>query len=230
MGEPYRFLGRERFALSLRSGGTLDVPRSAAAMPACLFGLTAAYVALSGTAWSDLVGDDPFPAVGVGVGVVAGALAIPLVRRLPAKPHAHGRVFGETLAWEAVVYGVAEALLLATLPVLAVWHAAVGLGWTGTRSADLATGAAAVLASLVVILVHHLGYAEFRSPRARPKLVGALVTYGVQAIAFLVTGNAIAPIVAHVVLHTEMLLRGIGLPPVPRDAPDGIGSAALGAR
>jgi hypothetical protein len=41
----------------------------------------------------------------------------------------------------------------------------------------------------------------------------------VQAVAFLASGNALAPIVAHVGLHGELLIRGEELPPrVPREA------------
>jgi hypothetical protein len=44
-------------------------------------------------------------------------------------------------------------------------------------------------------------------------LAGALVGCGVQGLAFLLTGNVLAPIVAHVLLHAQMILRGIELPP-----------------
>jgi hypothetical protein len=64
--------------------------------------------------------------------------------------------------------------------------------------------------------VHHLGYAEFRSRRARSKLVGALVVCGIQAVAFLVTESVLAPVVAHVVLHAQALLRDVELPPASR--------------
>ena len=47
---------------------------------------------------------------------------------------------------------------------------------------------------------------------------GALVGCGVQAFAFLVTGSVLAPIVAHVVLHWQLALRGNELPPVSVDA------------
>jgi hypothetical protein len=40
-----------------------------------------------------------------------------------------------------------------------------------------------VLASVVVVIVHHLGYREFRGRAARTKLVGAVVACGAQALA-----------------------------------------------
>jgi hypothetical protein len=40
-----------------------------------------------------------------------------------------------------------------------------------------------------------------------------------QAIAFLVTGSVLAPIVAHIVLHGQLLLRGDELPPAMSHPP-----------
>lgn len=74
-----------------------------------------------------------------------------------------------------------------------------------------------------MILVHHLGYREFRTRTARKMLGGALVGCGLQALAFLLTGNVLAPVVAHIVLHTQLTLRGNEMPPMAdaRLAPPG---------
>ncbi len=81
-------------------------------------------------------------------------------------------------------------MLLATLPVLAVWQA-----------------------------LEDLGYAEFRTEEGRPALFGALAVCGLQAIAFLATGSVLAPVAAHIVLHGQLLIRGADLPPaMPRGA------------
>lgn len=174
--------------------------------------LMAVSVAWSGVGVSDLVTDGW--GWGVLAGVIAAALLAPAVRRLSPHPHPRGARLVGVVLWEGVVYGVAEALLLATLPVLAVWQAASDLGWTDGAPGRWGSGALAVVAALGVILVHHLGYAEFRAPAARTKLGGALLACGFQALAFLLTGNVLAPIVAHVLLHAQMILRGVELPPV----------------
>jgi hypothetical protein len=80
-------------------------------------------------------------------------------------------------------------------------------------------GSLAIAGSLLVILVHHLGYAEFRQRHARKMLAGALVSCGLQAVAFLFTGNLFAPIVAHIVLHVELTFRGQELPPASQPTP-----------
>jgi hypothetical protein len=173
--------------------------------------LAAGYLAWSGTSVADLV----TAGWGWGIlgGVVAAALVAPLVRRLPSGPRPEGSQLVRRFLWEGVVYGTAEAILVATLPVLAVWQAADALGWTDTAWAKAASGVLAVFGALFVIAVHHLGYREFRARAARKMLSGALVGCGIQALAFILTGNVLAPVVAHIVLHWQLTLHGNEMPP-----------------
>jgi len=170
------------------------------------------YLAWSGTSFAAITGSNL--AWGLCVGLVVAAAVTPLIRRLPEGPRTHGFRRVERFAWEDVVYGIAEALLLAVFPVLMIWQAAAAAGWTDSGKGKIFAGGVAIAGSLLVILVHHLGYAEFRRRAARPKLLGALVTCGLQALAFLVTGTLLAPVIAHVALHAELTLRGAELPPV----------------
>jgi hypothetical protein len=197
----------------------LKIPRTPyiAMLLVVALGLGAGYCALSGTSASELFTS------GVGwalaAGLIASAVAVPLVRHLPAHPRATGSDLVGLVLWEGFVYGIAEAVLLSTLPVLAVWQICDALGWTDGGWARVGSGALAIVGSLLVILVHHLGYRQFRARTGRPALVGALAVCGVQAVAFLASGNALAPIVAHIVLHGQLLIRGEELPPaVPREA------------
>jgi hypothetical protein len=180
-------------------------------------GLGAGYLAWSGTSLADLV--TPGWGLGILAGVIAAVVVVPGVRRLPRGPRAEGAQLAGRLLWEGGVYGIAEAILLATLPVLAVWQTAVALGWTDTIWAEIGSGALAVAGALLVIALHHLGYREFRGRAAKPKLTGALVACGVQALAFLVTGNVIAPVVAHILLHAQLITRGTALPPASSGEP-----------
>jgi hypothetical protein len=180
-------------------------------------GLGAGYCAWSGSSANELFTSGVVWALVAGL--VAAAVSVPLVRKLPAHPHANGSDLVGLMLWEGLVYGIAEAVLLATLPVLAVWQTCDALGWTDGGWARVGSGALALVGSLVVILVHHLGYRQFRTPAGRPALFGALAVCGVQAVAFLASGNALAPIVAHIVLHGQLLMRGGELPPrVSREA------------
>lgn len=180
-------------------------------------GLGAGYLAWSGTSRSELFSSNV--AWGLAAGLIAAAITIPLIRRLPEHPHATGTRLAGLMVWEGVLYGIAEGVLLAVLPVLAVWQGCVELGWTDGIWARFGSGVLAILGSLFVILVHHLGYSEFRTKAGRVGLFGALGVCGLQAVAFLVTGNVLAPVVAHIVLHGLLLLRGDELPPAIRAQP-----------
>jgi hypothetical protein len=173
--------------------------------------LGAGYLAWSGTSGAELLSSNA--GWGFVAGLIAAAVALPLVRRLPAHPHATGTRLVGLMLWEGLAYGIAEAVLLSTLPVLAVWQACVDLGWTNGAWPKVGSGALAILGALFVIFVHHLGYVEFRTEAGRRALFGALTVCGMQAIAFLVTGSVLAPTVAHIVLHDQLLLRGDELPP-----------------
>lgn len=170
------------------------------------------YIAFSGTTIADAAASNVV--WGIAAGLVIAAIVTPMVRRLPSHEPATGRDRPGVIAWEDVVYGTAEALLLAVYPVLTVWQATTAAGWTNTAAGKAAAATVAIVGSLVVILVHHLGYQQFRARAARPMLAGALFACGLQAVAFLLTGSVIAPIVAHIVLHTELKMRGDELPPV----------------
>jgi hypothetical protein len=170
------------------------------------------YLTWSGTSFTDIAGSNL--AWGLVAGLAVAGAVTPLVRRMPSGRPTYGLRRAELFAWEDFVYGIDEALLLAVYPVLTIWQATVAAGWTDTDAGKIAAGGLAIVGSLLVILAHHLGYAEFRQPAARPKLLGALLTCGLQGLAFLVTGTLLAPVVAHVALHFEFTLRGTELPPV----------------
>jgi len=185
-----------------------DVMRIGRTVYIAILSLVVAALSVGYLRWSDMPTGELLsnPLWGVVAGVVAAAIVFPLVRKLPRRPHEAGARLGELLLWEGGVYGIAEATLLAALPVLVVWQ--------GSSENRVLWGALAVLASLIVVFVHHLGYAEFRAPAGRTKLMGALVTCGLQALAFLLTGSIWAPVVAHILLHAQLIMRGVGLPPV----------------
>jgi hypothetical protein len=180
-----------------------------------VIGLGGWYTAFSGMTLGDAVRSNAVWGLVAGLGVAA--LVTPMIRRLPKRDAPSGIERAELFAWEDVVYGAAEALLLALYPVITLWHAAMAAGWTDTGVGKVAAGMVAIVGSLFVILVHHLGYAQFRTRATRRMLAGALFACGLQALAFLVTGALTAPIVAHIVLHLELTMRGDELPPVAED-------------
>lgn len=142
----------------------------------------------------------------VGALVVAALLTL-VVMRIGSRGTRSTRLGIPEVVWNAIVYGTAEGLLLSTLPVLVVWQAwEPTLGIWGTASL-------ALTASLVVIVIHHLGYPAYRSKRMVQPIIGCLPL----SIAFLITGSPIAAIGAHAILHVAITWRGMELPPEEQD-------------
>lgn len=144
-----------------------------------------------------------------GAMATGGFLATQIFRMTPGGSHDAPTV-GPKL-WEGLVYGVTEGLLLSVLPALVIWQGWVTEGWTDGWGASVA-GLAALGASGLVIVVHHLGYRSYRGPRMIQPVVSCLVlTFG-----FLLTGSPISAMGGHVLLHLAMLRRGMEMPPEQR--------------
>ncbi len=150
--------------------------------------------------------------------VIAGPLLVVLMvqaaRRtqspvLAPTPRPEGLHLAGALLWEGIVYGVDEGLLLSVLPVLMTWQALSALGWTQSWIGVVFSGLLALVASVFVIVVHHLGYREFRGPQ----VAGAAMTCGILSLAYLLTVNPLAAMGGHIIAHTGAVLRGIELPP-----------------
>jgi hypothetical protein len=148
---------------------------------------------------------------GVLVGLAVGGILVLTVLRQPASDAPRGAALVAQGLWHGVVYGVADALMLSVLPVLILYagrpladlEAVQRLRWAGV----------ALLGSAVVTAAYHAGFAEYRSASLMGPVVGNLfVTLG-----YLVSGNPLAPILAHVLMHLAALLNGaataVQLPP-----------------
>jgi hypothetical protein len=106
-----------------------------------------------------------------------------------------------------------DALFLNVMPVAAVWTGFSNVGWTATWPGQIALGLLALLASLFVTLLYHLGYREFRNRKVVMVLVGnSLIT-----LAYLVSANPLGALVSHVAMHVAAVFRGpetvLQLPP-----------------
>jgi hypothetical protein len=142
--------------------------------------------------------------------VVSGVLLARLSRHQPSGPRPRGRRLTATLAWEGVVYGSTEGLLLSVLPVLVTWQAFAAHGWTSGIGRSLVAGIVAMGASLAVIVIHHLGYRGFHS---RAALAPVMVGCGLLSLAYLLTASPLAAVGGHILLHTALKLRGTEMPP-----------------
>jgi hypothetical protein len=139
---------------------------------------------------------------------------------LEAVPRPEGIRLVGALLWEGLVYGMAEGLLLSVLPVLITWQALSSLHWTESWYGIILSGIIALAASVIVILVHHLGYREYRGR----KLLSAEVGCAPLSLAYLLTMNPLAAGLGHSILHMAAVLRGIELPPHQEKSPHAVQS------
>src|SRR3954454_10602407 len=84
------------------------------------------YLASSGTTIDEVVGSNVL--WGITAGLFVAAIVTPAVSRLPKHAPPVGLKRTELMAWEDVVYGTAEALLLAVYPVLMLWQGGPAAG------------------------------------------------------------------------------------------------------
>jgi hypothetical protein len=156
--------------------------------------------------------------------MVVGALGVKNVLSQPTSPRNSGTQLVVDILWPGVAYGAVDALLLSVLPVLAIISSFPDTEGDGGQIHAVLVGSLALVASLFVTATYHLGYEEFRRPRA---LMGALVGNGVFSLAFLLTGNPLAAVLPHISMHVMAMVHGkdttLQLPPHdPRTHPSAL--------
>lgn len=139
------------------------------------------------------------------VTAITAGLMIGTVMLQPGAPRATGWHLPFELAWDGIAYGAVDGLLLTVIPIAAV-RRSLGPG-------RLSHDALALLASIVVFIVYHLGFPEFRGSQIGAPVVAAVV-FGAS---YLITRNPLAPILAHAAMHVAAVLHGpagtVQLPP-----------------
>jgi hypothetical protein len=137
-------------------------------------------------------------------GITAG-LMIGTVMLQPGAPRAAGGRLALELAWDGLAYGAMDGLLLTVIPIAAVRRSLGPARWSHD--------ALALLASVMVFIVYHLGFPEFRGSAIGAPVVAA-IAFGA---AYLVARNPLAPTLAHAAMHVAAVLHGpagtVQLPP-----------------
>jgi hypothetical protein len=85
---------------------------------------------------------------------------------------APGQAIAAAVLWRGIVYGAADGLLLSAFPILAVFAGADESRMSRRKRGTAAVGAFALLASLLMTAVYHLGYSGFRSPTLAKPVAG----------------------------------------------------------
>jgi hypothetical protein len=172
-------------------------------------GFTAGYVAWLGVGVGDVI--TARWAWGLLTGAIIALVLVLPASRQPVDRPVHGAKLPMALGWEGVVYGTGEGLLLSTLPPFMTWQMIHSLGWSGPPGA-IARWTLPIVAGATVIVIHHLGYWSCRNRVLIPITLGL----SVLTLGFLVTGSWLAPVVAHILLHDVLIVRGSEMPPHDR--------------
>jgi hypothetical protein len=140
--------------------------------------------------------------------VAAFLIAVFTVRNIlsqPASQTSQGLPLAFDILWLGVVYGALDALLLSVLPVLATWQAFSGFGWTHSVFGKAAVGVIALILSLLVTVVYHLGYPEYRVAGG---VMGPSIGNGVMSLGYVLTNNPISAVFSHIAMHIAGVLHG----------------------
>jgi hypothetical protein len=136
--------------------------------------------------------------------LIAGGFVIRNVFSQPSSARNKGLALLSDILWPGFAYGLADALLLTVLPVLAVKLAFAEsipiTGWAGR----LGFGAVAMISSFFVTTFYHLGYTEFRGKT----VIWPNIGNGILTLAYLLTMNPIAAILPHIAMHIAAMIHG----------------------
>jgi hypothetical protein len=141
---------------------------------------------------------------GVAGGVILGGFLVWSVWRQPGSGRPEGVGILWSVVWYGLVYGAVDALLLNLVPVLEVFRVrpAEKLVHGGYR---FRSSALALMASLLVTAIYHLGFVEYRGSSLRQPLLGN----GIITAGYLITGSPITPLLGHVAMHIAAAVHGM---------------------
>ena len=107
------------------------------------------------------------------------------------------------LLWRGVLYGATDGVLLSVFPILAVFGAFAGTRLRQRIPGKIAIGTIAMVMSIGITAVYHLGYSDFRSEKLRKPVAGDVV----WSAPTLVTLSPLGAPIAHIGLHTSAVVH-----------------------
>jgi len=135
---------------------------------------------------------------------LAGALVIRNVFSQPSSARNRGVTFLSDRLWPGLIYGLTDALILSVLPILAVYRILGDAQWTGGFTGSIGLGALALMASLFVTALYHLGYPEYRNK----KVLWTMFGNGILSLAYILTMSPLAAILPHITMHMAAITHG----------------------
>lgn len=163
------------FAVPFVLADTLDLNRD------LFYGLYACAVGCFVTAWAMSTGFARRDLVhnwrwGLAFGALgAAATTFIVVRTEDAADRPGSLELIAAILWRGVLYGATDGVLLSVFPILAVFAAFGGTQLRKKKAGKAAIATIAMLASIGITAVYHLGYSDFRSEKVQKPIVGAVV-------------------------------------------------------
>lgn len=200
------------FAVSYIGASILTLPRAGFV---AVHALVSGAVVVAYAKWARVTLGSMFTGwrAGLALGVLAAVFSVEFVLSQPASSGPGGIALAGSLVWLGVAYGTIDALLLTVMPVHAAWRIANRLGWRTSRGGRIAAGIAALGASAAVTAAYHAGFPEFQGVAIVQPLVGNTVF----SLVYVLSGNPLGAIGAHIALHVAAILHAYGtsipLPP-----------------
>jgi hypothetical protein len=150
----------------------------------------------------------------------AGATAFIVLRTEDATSRPGGLELAGAILWRGVLYGATDGVLLSVFPILAVFGAFAGTRLRRRASGTVLIATLAMIASLGITAVYHLGYSDFRSSKVRKPVGGDLV----WSAPTLVTLSPFGAPIAHAGLHVSAVVHSYDtqtfLPPHEASGPN----------
>jgi hypothetical protein len=141
---------------------------------------------------------------GLALGAVgAAATSLIVFRTEDATDHPGGLELVAAILWRGVLYGATDGVLLSVFPILAVFAAFAGTRLRRRATGKVAIGTIAMVASLGITAVYHLGYADFRSEKVRKPIVGDVI----WSAPTLATLSPFGAPLAHMDLHVSAVVH-----------------------
>jgi len=141
---------------------------------------------------------------GVLLGVIGAALTALIAIRTDHATDRPGVIeLVAAVLWRGVVYGATDGVLLSVFPILAVFAAFAGTRLRRKAAGTVVVAAIAMIASLGITTVYHLGYSDFRTEKVRKPIAGDMI----WSAPTLVTLSPFGAPIAHVGLHVGAVLH-----------------------
>lgn len=145
--------------------------------------------------------------------VLVGAFVVRNIFSQPASEISVGFNLAFQIAWEGVIYGMVDALILSIFPVVVMSAVVRSFGLQANWQVLVLSGIFGMIASLLITVVYHLGYPEYQGAQIIQPVIGNTA----MTLGTVLSGNPLSAVLSHIAMHIAGVLHGpatvVQLPP-----------------